>query len=73
VPCVIITAIEHLDVAKALPGVQEIAFTSKVGDYAGGIYSSADRIGFVIADGKDADEAENTCQKCIKHVSISIK
>ncbi len=73
VPCGIITAIEHVDEAKALPGVQEIAFTAKVGDYAGGIYSSADRIGFVIADGKDADEAENTCQKCIKHVSISIK
>ena len=71
VPNGFITAIENVEKAKVIPGVQEIAFTSKVGDYAGGIYSSADRIGFVIADGENAEEAENTCEKGMKHLRIT--
>lgn len=61
VPCGFITAIENVEAARAVPGVQEIAFTAKVGDYAGGIYSSADRIGFIIADGEDAEKADAVC------------
>lgn len=73
VPCGFIQSIENADAAKAIPGVQEIAFTAKVGDYAGGIYSSADRIGFVIADGQDAEEAGHTCEKGISCLHIETK
>ncbi|MBE6807665.1 MAG: ATP-grasp domain-containing protein [Ruminococcaceae bacterium] len=71
VPCGFITAIENVDAAKEVPGVQEIAFTAKVGDYAGGIYSSADRIGFVIADGKDADEAEQASEAGVTAIHVT--
>lgn len=60
VPCGRITAIDGVDTARSVAGVQEIAFTAKVGDYAGNIYSSGDRIGFVIADGETATAAEAT-------------
>lgn len=70
VPCGFIRSIENVDAAKALPGVQEIAFTAKIGDYAGGIYSSADRIGFVIADGEDAVAAEAACEKGIETIVV---
>ena len=71
VPCGFIQSIENVDAAKAVPGVQEIAFTAKVGDYAGGIYSSADRIGFVIADGNDAETAEQASVEGIKTLIVT--
>lgn len=71
VPCGFITAIENVDAATALPGMQEIVFTAKVGDYAGGIYSSADRIGFVIADGEDAAVAEQICVQGVSRIQIT--
>lgn len=69
-PCGFITSIENVETVREMPGVQEIAFTAKVGDYAGGIYSSADRIGFVIADGRSAEEAELICEECKKQITI---
>lgn len=38
----------------------------------GSIDSSVDRVGFIIAQGKDADEAETICEKAIKSIVIEI-
>lgn len=73
VPCGFIQSIENVDAARTIPGVQEIAFTAKVGDYAGGIYSSADRIGFVIADGESAETAASACEQGIVKIHIITK
>lgn len=70
VPCGLITAIDAEE-ARRLPHVQEVAFTAKVGDYAGGIYSSADRIGFVIADGETASAAEQACEAALHRVRVT--
>lgn len=63
VPCGMITAIEGVEEAKTIPGVQEIAFTKQVGDTVGEIGASGDRVGFVIAQGDNAESAVQICKK----------
>ncbi|MBQ8797168.1 MAG: ATP-grasp domain-containing protein [Oscillospiraceae bacterium] len=70
VPCGIIKAIEGVEEAKAIPGVQEIAFTKQVGDIAGDIGSSTDRAGFVIAQADSAEQAVVACEQVLRRVRI---
>lgn len=69
-PCGKIISIEHIDTAKAIKGVYEIAFVKNPGDAIGEIGSSTDRIGFVISQGEDAISAVSTCNMVLKSVSI---
>ena len=67
-----ITAIEGVEEAKAIPGVQEISFTKQVGDTAGEIGASGDRAGFVIAQSDNAESAVLACKEVQKTICISI-
>ena len=73
VPCGTIKAIEGVEEAKAIPGVQEIAFTKQVGDTVGEIGASGDRAGFVIAQAVDAEAASCICGKIDENISIIVK
>jgi biotin carboxylase len=73
VPCGTITAIDGVEEAKAIPGVQEIAFTKQVGDTVGEIGASGDRVGFVIAQTDTPEDAENTCKKALEVIKIITK
>lgn len=68
-----ITAITGVDEAKAIDGVREISFVKGIGDMSGDIGSSTDRIGFVIADGVDAEAAVNACEQAIKAIRITVE
>ena len=68
----IITAIEGVEEAKTLSGVQEISFTKNVGDEVTEIHSSLDRCGFVIAQCDSAAEAIEVCEKAKKEIQITI-
>lgn len=70
-PCGTITAIKGVEEAKAIPGVQEIAFTKQVGDRVGDIGSSTDRAGFVIAQAADVNLAGLICKEAIDRISIT--
>lgn len=67
-----INNISGIDEARTVSGVKEITFVKNVGDRVGSIDSSVDRVGFIIAQGKDADEAETICEKAIKSIVIEI-
>lgn len=69
----IITAIEGVEEALAIDGVQEISFTKNVGDEVTGIHSSLDRCGFVIAQCDSAEEAIEACGKAKSMVLITVK
>lgn len=69
----VIRSITGIDKAKAIPGVKEISFVKSVGDKVGSINSSIDRVGFIIAQGNTADEAEEICEKALKNINISIE
>ena len=62
-----------MEQAKSIPGVKEISFVKNIGDKVGNIESSVDRIGFVIAQGKDADEAEFICNEAISLINIEVE
>lgn len=73
VPCGTITAIEGVDEARAIEGVQEISFTKSVGDTVGEIGSSTDRAGFVIAQADTPEEAVAICERAIKQLKITVR
>ena len=72
VPCGTITAIEGVEAAEAITGVQEISFTKQAGDTAGEIGSSTDRAGFVIAQAATAAHAVNICEQVQETVQFII-
>jgi biotin carboxylase len=65
-----IKGIYGVEDAKRIPGVVEVSFMKKEGDYVGNIYSSNDRIGFVIVQENDVHMAENVCDDAIKCIKI---
>ena len=67
-----IRAICHLEKAKSIPGVQEISIVHSVGETVGEIGSSADRIGFVIAQAETAQAAVMACEKAIHTIQIDL-
>lgn len=73
VPCGTITAIEGVEQARALPGIQEITFTKQIGEQSGSINSSVDRVGFVIAQADTPEEAVRICEDAISMVHITIE
>lgn len=68
-----IQLIEGCEEARNIPNIIEVSLTKKVGDYVGNIGSSVDRVGFVIAQGENADNAISTCEKAMQKISIQTK
>ncbi len=68
-----IKAIEGIDEAKKIPGVQEISIVHQVGETVGEIGSSTDRVGFVIAQAETAKKAVKVCEKAIAAIEIRIE
>ena len=68
----VIKSINGLDEARQMPGVTEVEIYNKVGDYVHSTESSSDRIGHVIAVGKDADEAAYNAKKAMSIIDIEI-
>ena len=65
--------ISGLHDAKQLPGVQKIEFVHGIGATIDAIINSSSRIGYVIADGNNAEEAVKNCQKAISEIEIEIE
>lgn len=70
--CGVISAIEGVEEALAIDGVQEISFTKNVGDEVTGIHSSLDRCGFVIAQCDSASDAIEVCERTKEKIQITI-
>ncbi len=59
--------------AQKMPGVKEVILYKSRGDKVKGITSSGDRIGHVIATGKDADEAEKNAENALNLIEIAYR
>lgn len=68
-----IKSISGVDEAEAIPGVKEISFVKNIGDTVGSVHSSVDRVGFVIAQGKSADDAEEICENALSRIEIVVE
>ena len=72
VPFGTIKAIENVEEAKKVSGVKQITFTKEVGEESTPIHCSNDRIGFVIAQGATAAEAEKACEEAMSVIKVEI-
>ena len=66
----VIKSIDGVEDALNSQGVTEVVLYKKVGDKARGLTNSNDRVGHVIATGKDADEAEENAMKALSKIRI---
>ncbi|MCR5292825.1 MAG: ATP-grasp domain-containing protein [Eubacterium sp.] len=69
----VITGINGVDEAGNSEGIVNVTIVHDVGETAKEIRSSNDRVGFVIAEGNDADDAETKCEKALSCISVGIK
>lgn len=56
--------------ALKMPGIQEVEIYKKSGDYIKQPENSTDRVGHIVAIGKDANEAAYNAMEAIKHIKI---
>ena len=70
--CGTISAIDNVEEALKIKGVQEISFVKNVGDKSCAIGSSTDRVGFVIAQADTADDAVKICEKVLETVKVKV-
>lgn len=68
-----IESIDGLDDARAYPGVTEVTMLKGIGEKVGYFKNGADRIGYVIAQGKDAADAVRICEEAMKLIQIKVK
>ena len=69
----IIKDIKGTQCAANVQGVQQISFVCGIGSKVSEIDSSNSRIGFIIAQGKNADEAEINCENAIKKICVCME
>ena len=67
----VIESVSGVEEALKMPGVTEIEIYRKEGDEVHGLSSSSDRIGHVIAQGRDADEAQMNAERAMNMINIS--
>lgn len=68
-----IREINFIDRALRIPGVKEISLTKHVGDNSVELSSSNDRLGFVVAQGDSAAEANHICEMARVTIQVLIK
>lgn len=69
----IIQSIEGVETARDLPGVEEVAIYLSVGDRVLPLNNSSNRIGHVIATGKNAEEASKNADTALKRIVINVE
>ena len=66
----VIEEINGIDKAKSLEGVCQVSIVHNVGENVSEIKSSADRVGFVVAQGNSSIDAVNKCNKAVGVINI---
>lgn len=68
----IVESIEGVEEARQMSGVMQVSIIHGIGEKVGEIKSSVDRAGFVIAQGKDADEATKFAEAGLDLINIRV-
>lgn len=68
-----IRSIEGIENAKRIKGIQEVTLTKSCGDIVKDTRSSTDRIGFIIAQAKDAQFAAEACEKAMQEIKVGFE
>ena len=65
-----IESIEGIEKAEKTLGVVQVSVVHSVGEHVSEIKSSNDRVGFVIAQGMNADDAATISERCCNTINI---
>lgn len=68
-----IVGIKGVSETQKLSGVKQISFVKDIGDIIDDINSSSDRMGFIITQSEDANEAVRVCEEAISTIVIDIE
>ena len=68
----VVQEISGMEIAEKMPGVNQVSIVHGVGETVGIINSSAARMGFVIAQGEDRENAIHRCEKAMDSIKITI-
>lgn len=68
----IIIDIKGIENARKVKGVKEIAVSKHIGDLVTDINSSLDRVGYIISQGENAEDALSICDKAMDFISINV-
>lgn len=68
----VIKNIKGLDAAEKTDGVVQVSIVHNVGDRVDGIKSSGDRVGFVIAQGRNAAEAIKSAESALSTIKVEV-
>lgn len=66
----ILERVNGLDMAKNIEGVVEVGLLKNIGDEIPVMRNGLDRVGYVIAQGKNRDEAIRACEESMEKISI---
>lgn len=66
----ILERVDGFEAARAIPGVMEVSMIMGPGDALEGIHSSDDRVAYVVAQGKDADDAIAIADKALAELTV---
>lgn len=69
----VIESVDGIEEAKKVPGVYEVTMLKNIGDECHYFKNGADRIGYVIAQGKDTAEAIAICEEAMKKINIKTR
>lgn len=69
----VVKSIKGLDNAEGMPGVKQISIVYGVGERVTDVIDSGSRMGFVIAQGNDADDAEKKCNDALNQIQVYIR
>lgn len=67
-----IQGIDGLDRAEKMPGVVQASIVHSVGEFAGIVKSSNDRVGFVISVGFNADKASSIAEEALQLIKVKV-
>lgn len=65
--------IDGIEEAKKVPGIKQISIVHEVGENITEVTSSGSRIGFVIAQGVNVNDAIKFCENALKRINIKIE
>lgn len=65
-----IKSIHGIDEAQQIDGIKQISIVHGIGEKITEITDSGSRMGFVIAQGKDADDAAKKCEKALSIIKV---
>lgn len=65
--------LQGIEKAKEIKGMKQISFVKDIGSIVTDVRSSSDRIGFVIGQGENAEEAVKICEKALEKIRIEVE